>query len=97
MTKIVTDLLSILVIVCSAGFASMYARGNVELSWTRSVDVFDVMISLTFEGSINWRYFKNLMAEGNHCFSKVLALYVLVGGVIVVVRVLLTGIYIIAF
>lgn len=38
--RVLSYLVSMLVIICSAAFASMYIQGNVELSWTRSVEVF---------------------------------------------------------
>src|SRR5271170_675530 len=37
--KLFTALVSILGVICSTAFASMYVQGNVELNWTRSVEV----------------------------------------------------------
>ena len=37
--KLFATLISILVVICSAAFASMFVQGNVELNWTRSVEV----------------------------------------------------------
>jgi hypothetical protein len=37
--KVVSAFVCLLVLVCGAVFASLYVQGNVELDWTRSVEV----------------------------------------------------------
>jgi hypothetical protein len=44
------SLVSVLVMICSAAFASMYVQGNVELNWTRSVEVSIPLLWLICEG-----------------------------------------------
>jgi len=39
-------LVSLLFMICSAAFASMYVQGNVELNWARSVEVFHHLLSV---------------------------------------------------
>jgi len=38
-SQIIGIILSIILTICSSAFASMYVQGNVELNWTRSVEV----------------------------------------------------------
>ena len=37
--KVISGVVSLLIMVCSAVFASLYLEGNAELNWTRSVGV----------------------------------------------------------
>ena len=90
--KLLAALVSILVVICSAAFASMYIQGNVELNWTRSVEVsYPYSLANVVKVLVHWKFFKNLMAEGHNSFGKVLALYALAGGTLVVLRMLLVA------
>src|SRR5277367_1720610 len=90
--KLLAALISILVVICSAAFASMYIQGNVELNWTRSVEVsYPYSLANVVKVLVHWKFFKNLMAEGHNSFGKVLALYALAGGTLVVLRMLLVA------